>query len=292
MYFCVTMRMTNVPATINRFARSLSLVFLPVITSFCLSAQTQMPAPTAASSDVQDRKESLPAVEPPMRFEVVSIHPHKFLGDEPSNRRMLPGGRFIATATNVRTLIRIASAIEDSRMSGAPKWIDAETFDIDGITADHREVATQEQFQQLILSLLEERFEFKFHHEQEKAPVYWLEQNKPGKLGPALKQSMDDSKPNLSTNSNGSKVAMKISRMTMVDVAAALRRLTGRPVEDRTGLKGSYDFQIEWAPEGAPDSDLPPLFTVLKDRLGLRLQPAKGTTETLIIDQVVHPSGN
>jgi uncharacterized protein (TIGR03435 family) len=145
---------------------------------------------------------------------------------------------------------------------------------------------------QLILALLEERFQFRFHREQKEAPIYWLELDKPGKLGPGLKPSTPDSQPNMSTNSNGSKAAMKASKMSMADVVAALTRQAGRPVEDHTGLKGNFDFQIEWAPEETPDSADASLVTVLKQQLGLKLQSAKGTTETLVVDQIAQPTAN
>jgi uncharacterized protein (TIGR03435 family) len=230
--------------------------------------------------------------QPSLRFEVASVRPRQSGGDEPSNRQMLPGGRFVATATTARTLIRIAFGTDDNRISGAPNWIDNETFDINAITANHSEVTTPQQFQQLILSLLEDRFQFKFHREQKDNPVYWLELAKPGKPGPDLKPSAPDAQPNMSTNSNGSMASMKASKMSMADIAAALRRQAGRPVEDHTGLKGNFDFQIEWAPEETPDSANPSLFTVLKERLGLKLQSAKGTTETIIVDQISLPSDN
>jgi uncharacterized protein (TIGR03435 family) len=94
----------------------------------------------------------------------------------------------------------------------------------------------------------------------------------------------------MSTNSNGSRAVMKASKMSMADIAAALRRQAGRPVEDHTGLKGNFDFQIEWAPEETPDSADPSLFTVLKEQLGLKLQSAKGITEILIVDQITQPN--
>lgn len=56
-------------------------------------------------------------------------------------------------------------------------------------TADRAEVKTPQEFQQLILSPLEDRFQLKFHREQKEGPVYGLELDKPGKLGPALKLS-------------------------------------------------------------------------------------------------------
>lgn len=270
------MMMTALRTTYFYIRHSLAILLALAVTPLHLAAQ----APSS------------PAAPPLLRFEVASIRPHRFAGDEPSNRRILPGGRFIATATTVRTLIRIASGLDDNRMSGGPGWIDNELFDINAMIADHAEVKTPEQFQQLILSLLEERFGFKFHREQKEGPVYWLELNKPGKLGPALKPSGPDSQPNMSNNSNGARSEMKVSKMSMVDIAAGLRRQAGRPVEDHTGLMGNFDFEIEWSPEETADSLYPSLFTVLKDQLGLKLQPAKGTVETLVIDRIDHPSDN
>jgi len=280
--------MTTLPTKSFRTGRFLALLLPIAIGSLHLSAQSQ----SVAQSQTQSPTVSPPAAPPPLRFEVASIHPDRSAGDEPSDRRVLPGGRFVATATTVRTLIRIAFGTDDNRMSGAPGWIDSETFDINATTADHAEVSTPQQFQQLILSLLEDRFQLKFHREQKEGPVYWLELDKPGKLGPALKLSTPASKPNLSTNSNGSKAVMKASKMFMADIAAALRRQAGRPVEDHTDLKGDFDFQIEWAPEETPDSTDPSLFTVLKEQLGLKLQSAKGITETVVIDHITHPSAN
>ena len=269
-----------------RIARFLVLLLPLVVASSNLSAQSQSAAQTQSSAV------SSPAAQTSLRFEVASIRPHQSAGDEPSNRRVFSGGRFVATATTVRTLIRIALGTDDNRMSGAPGWIDNETFDIDATTADHAEVTTPQQFQQLILSLLEDRFQFKSHREQKEGPVYWLELNKPGRLGPALKPSAPDSQPNMSTNSNGSRAAMKASKMSMADIAAALRRQSGRPVEDHTNLKGDFDFKIEWTPEETPDSTDPSLFTVLKEQLGLKLQSAKGPVESFVIDQISHPSAN
>jgi uncharacterized protein (TIGR03435 family) len=205
---------------------------------------------------------------------------------------MLPGGRFVATATSISTLIRIAFAADDNLISGAPPWTKNETFDIDAIVENHVEVTNPQQFQQLIRSLLEDRFQLKFHREQKEAPVYWLELNRPGKLGPALKPSALGSKPNMSTNVNGLKTVMTASKMSMAEIAGTLRRQAGRPVEDHTDLKGYFDFQIEWSRDDTPESTAPSLFTVLKEQLGLKLQPAKGAVETLVIDQIVRPSTN
>ena len=228
----------------------------------------------------------------PLRFEVATIRPHKFAGDEPSDRRMLPGGRFVATATTVRTLLRIAFGAAASGISGVPGWVDTDLFDINGSTVDHGEVKTPEQFQELILSLLEERFQLKFHMDEKTTAVYWLELDKAGKTGPGLRPSGADAQPNMSNSSNGSRATMKVSKASMNDVAAALTRQAGRPVEDHTDLKGDFDFEIAWTPDGAVEPAEPPLVTVLKEQLGLKLQSAKGATKVVVVDQIAHPSVN
>jgi uncharacterized protein (TIGR03435 family) len=96
----------------------------------------------------------------------------------------------------------------------------------------------------------------------------------------------------MSTNASGPKSVMKVSQVSMTEVAATLSRQVGRPIEDHTGLKGNFDFQIEWAREESPETTDPSLTTVLNAQLGLKLRPAKGTTKMLIIDRIGRPSAN
>jgi uncharacterized protein (TIGR03435 family) len=257
--------------------------YVLVFASGCLLIPRQAQSLVAAPPE--------PVQPPPMRFEVASIHARQTAGDEPSDRKVLPGGRFVATATTVRTLLRVAFKTDDNCIVGAPGWIDNETFDINAATVNHTEISSPEQLQELIVSLLEDRFAFRFHRGEKDTAVYWLELDKPGRAGPGLRPSSPDTQANMSSNSNGT-ATMKASKASMADLAAALRRQAGRPVEDHTGLAGDFDFEMEWARDESPDSTVPSLFTVLKEQLGLKLRPAKGTTETLVIDQISHPSDN
>jgi len=265
--------MLTSPATALRVLLLLSLAFA----ASPLSAQTQSPSTAPA---------------PPLRVEVATVRPHPANGSDGSDRRVLPGGRFVATGTTVRAFIRIAFGLDDNRITGLPGWADNELFDITATTADHVEITTPQQYQQFLLALLEDRFQLKFHREHVEGPVYWLEVDKPGKLGPGLAPSTPASQANMSTSSNGARAFMRASKMSMADVAAAMRRQAGRPVEDHTGLQGNFDFSIQWAPEQTADSTDPSLFTVLKEQLGLKLQPAKGSIETLAVDHIAHPTEN
>ena len=83
--------------------------------------------------------------------------------------------------------------------------------------------------------------------------------------------------------------------MTVTQLAEmGLSRSVLRPVVDRTGLTGSYTWTLEWAPDDSPDvnGDLPSLMTALVEQLGLKLEPARGSVEVLVIDHVEPPTPN
>jgi uncharacterized protein (TIGR03435 family) len=76
----------------------------------------------------------------------------------------------------------------------------------------------------------------------------------------------------------------------------------GRFVDDRTGLKGGWDFELTFAPDaprgplpagGEPppaDPNAPSLFTALREQLGLKLESTKGPVDVLVIDNVSRPA--
>jgi uncharacterized protein (TIGR03435 family) len=100
-----------------------------------------------------------------------------------------------------------------------------------------------------------------------------------------------------------------------VPIASLVRHLSlllGRPVIDKTGLAGKYDFTLKWTPDeirtsmfkgpesGPPgpasaafsDSSGPSLFTAVEEQLGLKLESQKGPVEIVVIDHVERPSEN
>lgn len=223
-----------------------------------------------------------------IHVEVAVVHPHKPTGDDPSSRQVI-GGRFVATATTVQTLIRTAFGIDPSAIVNAPAWTENELFDMQATIADHAEITTPEQFQQLMLSLLQDQFGFRFHRDQREGPVYWLVLDKPGKIGPALKETKPGTRMNISMN-GGRSIDMRVANISMTDFAKSMQKSAGRTIEDRTGLTGKYDFQIRWATDPSPESDDPTLFTVIREQLGLRLQSAKGPVDIIVVDNVTHPA--
>jgi uncharacterized protein (TIGR03435 family) len=77
-----------------------------------------------------------------------------------------------------------------------------------------------------------------------------------------------------------------------------------RPVEDRTGLTGNFDLDLDWTPDrplpsppaGAPappvDSDGAGLFTALQEQLGLKVESTKNSIELPVVDHAEPPTEN
>ena len=87
--------------------------------------------------------------------------------------------------------------------------------------------------------------------------------------------------------------------MTMETLARMLRASAGRPIVDKTGLKGSFRVKVEFdrflggGPDVSPASTAPPtVFSALPAQLGLKLEPSNAEQEVLVIDRLERPTGN
>ena len=83
----------------------------------------------------------------------------------------------------------------------------------------------------------------------------------------------------------------------MTILTQALTQMVGRPVIDRTGLTGYYDYTLTWMPEpgigppGPPvDPDAPSVFTAVQEQLGLKLESGRGPVEVVVIDRLEKPT--
>jgi uncharacterized protein (TIGR03435 family) len=74
--------------------------------------------------------------------------------------------------------------------------------------------------------------------------------------------------------------------MPLDGLASMLAIATHRPVSNRSGIQGAYDFDLRFAAVSDPGSGLPDLFTAVQEQLGLKLEPAKVPVEMLVIDHV------
>lgn len=170
----------------------------------------------------------------------------------------------------------------------------------------------------MLQALLEARFKLKLRQETKEGAVYELTVAKNGtKMRPIVDGSCvtrdPDQIPLPPKAPDGkhwcSTFNYVSSRRTMtgildgygVTAAELAPRLSsdGRPIIDKTGLKGMFDFHLEYQREGGPppeDTDLahaaPSVLAAVQEQLGLKLIPARGIIKTLAIDHVEKPSEN
>jgi uncharacterized protein (TIGR03435 family) len=213
----------------------------------------------------------------------------------------------------LKLLVMQACALPDYQVSG-PDWIESERYTI---TANVPAGASKEQLRAMLRSLLEERFKLKVHHETKTMPVYELTV---AKGGSKLRVSRDDAKE-VSTSDPFAGVKMvdgvpqyppgSIGMMQSTGMIAAAHQplsvlttfLTGRmrmsptdvkPVIDKTGLTGNYDFSLRFTPpvvllsanpNNRPSDPASDVFSAVQQDLGLKLEEKKDPLDTVVIDE-------
>ncbi len=228
---------------------------------------------------------------------VVSIKPHRS-GDQPGGFR-ITRGRFVAQNVTVRLLIAVAYGVQPFQVSGGPRWVDTEGFDVEAKIEDPD--ARTDQQSAIVRALLDDRFKLVVHRDATPISGYALVV---AGTAPKMRLSADQSPGGTPTGGvhvgPGNLVGTGI-RLGLV--ASLLATRLGRPVVDRTNLPDRYDVDLRWTPDvgeapadatDVPQSDAsgPSLFTAIQQQLGLRLDPIKAPSGFLVIDQVEKPSAN
>jgi uncharacterized protein (TIGR03435 family) len=153
------------------------------------------------------------------------------------------------------------------------------------------------KLEQMLQTMLADRFKLVVRRETKEVPAYALV---PGKGGPKLTRPAPADKTNFGmrrqSEPNGQVSNKIIGRRTELrDFTFLLLLTTRRPVIDRTGLTGEFNFDLEFAPFDSVDpaeSSAPSLFTALQEQLGLRLETTKAPLDGLAIESAERPSEN
>ena len=236
------------------------------------------------------------------------------------------GGRFRATNITLLDYVRFAYKLTDGQIqilqANAPRWIATTRFDIEARSENPS--PTKDQMRLMMQSLLTERFKLVVHKETRELPVLALVLAKPGKLGPQLRRhpAEDGACSNVVASADhpsepvgssavptvcgglmsvgvpGAPSHVRIGgrnvRLTLLAAHLSEMGQLDRPVVDRTGLSGSFDFVLEWGPDPTSVSTTPEdyvgrqtyLQEALQDQLGLKLERQKAPMDVLLIDHV------
>ena len=275
-------------------------------------------------------------------FDVASVKPSNPNPTGPMGAvpLVLPAlGRLTAQNVTLRMLVMAAYQKQPFELAGGPPWQNADTFDINARTEDAS--LTPDQLLERLKTLLADRFQLKVHTETREVPIFALVLARgDGKLGPKIKPTADTcpdfkaqqqqqlealakggiqalaatvGKPGESRPcavsprpSTPGSIGLHVSGQSMSTLAIILTQLTGRPVVDKTGLTGAYDFDLTIGlqtlmqlyaemgitvpplPAGLPEG--PSLMTQLQEDLGLKLDSQRGPGDVLVIDSAERPT--
>jgi uncharacterized protein (TIGR03435 family) len=287
-----------------------------------------------------------PAQKP--AFEVASIKPNTTgrgtLIETP------PTGRVNITGASFKTLLRIAYRVQDYQIIAGPDWIGVDRFDVQARPSDDYQPQPSvpcfavdcppTPVQIMMQGLLEDRFRLTIHRETRELPVYDLTIGKngfklkevsapppppapggapprlppppppppPGTPPPAIASALPTPPPGVTM---GFPFGFSASGVAFAVLDSMLAEILGRPIIDKTGIKGFYNFKIVYSREGIPGNGptppapvgdggpglnasdpRPSIFTALQEELGLKLDSSKGPVEVLVIDSVSKPSEN
>jgi uncharacterized protein (TIGR03435 family) len=274
------------------------------------------------------------AAQDKLEFEVASVKENKSGAEAsrsnvplgPGNVFTPIGGHFSALNFPLATYIAFAYKLmgnqQQSLLSQFPDWVTQDRFDIEArVDGD----PTKDQLRLMMRSLLAERFKLTMHAETRQVPIFALLVQKRGKLAPQFQMHTED--PPCSTVPSaqntqftsvfpplcGGLLGMPPSvpgrqhvgarNVTMDFVANSLAAMANldRPVFDKTGFTGTFDFALEWEPEpnallaaavDPSDHPGPAFLDAVQEQLGLKLESQKGPVEILIFDHAEHPSEN
>jgi uncharacterized protein (TIGR03435 family) len=218
-----------------------------------------------------------------------------------------PGGRMKCSVCTLDMLMMFAFDVQIYQIAGEPDWGHHDRFAIDAVPPDGSETSklnpahptpllTDEQ-RAMIQSLLIDRFHLKFHRENRTGAVYVLARGSgPLKLNPP---AHTDDRPWAGGLRGGGfdDNGIRGENVSIPELAKRLSGILQRPVEDETGITGSFDFQYEYA-KYDPNAPYPEYQDVVAailtsvEGIGLKLNSAKGPVETIVIDHIEQPSPN
>lgn len=239
------------------------------------------------------------------KFEVASVKRNYVPDLLQRARTASTPGRFTATNQTLRDLIRYAYSVTDSEILSGPDWFDSLKFDIQATASGAR----LEETRPMVQRLLADRFGLVIRKEIRTRPIYRLvrardEDKLPKGLIPdSCPETTDPAHPPACGTVFGGPGTLLASSITMDRLARQLYTFSytevDRHVVDATGIHGTFRFQMQFVAtrqyEGLRsnnDPNLPSFTTALQEQVGLKLQPATGPVEVLVIQSARRPEAD
>jgi len=196
-------------------------------------------------------------LSPPV-YSSVSIKPSQSPTDSLNRSKMmfsLKDGSFMAKGVTLQRLIQMAYHLQDSQISGGPDWLNSAKFDIETklddsyVAAMYQQTSGHKNFddQAMLKALLSDRFKLSLHSQTQTVPAYDLIVDEGG---PKLQQVDGMHMMHIERGE------LTASGTPIEFLAQQLSLRLGQTVLDKTGLKGTYAFDLHWTPDAAEDQRL------------------------------------
>ncbi len=209
------------------------------------------------------------------------------------------GEVMMAINVSLMNVLTFAYDLHQRQVSGAPSWAESEKFDIT-IKPNLPGQPNITQMKKLLQEVLVDRFQVKFHNEKREINVYAITLPA-GTQHKLTKSAAQGNLPSLAYPRAG---MLPARNATMVELAQSMQTaVLDRPVVDRTGIEGRYDFTLDWQPDETqflsfgpaqtfPDSGKPDIFKAYQEQLGLKLEGVRAPADVMVVDEAEKPSEN
>ena len=221
----------------------------------------------------------------PLSFEVASVRPFD-LSKQQMGEPVGPDQNGMRLVSDLDFFIELAYGVRGQQIAGLPAWTRGQFYEIRAKTAVP---STPAEVNEMLQSLLQDRFKLVSHLETRTLPVYSLVVGKGGlKVQPVA--------ADVKTSYSSSRVSLR-GVLTTTQIADQLTASLHKNVIDSTGLTERYRIDLKWAPDVQIQTgdELPSdasIFTALQEQLGLKLESRKGPVQILVIDHLERPSDN
>ena len=201
---------------------------------------------------------------------------------------LAPGNRVILRGLTLTHMIALAYGVNDDKISGGPKWLDVDRYDV--IAKPPTTTAKTPELQAMLQALLAQRFQLKAHREDKSFSVYvWT----PAKNGLRLTPSKNDTEGECDSQPGDGFIIRKCAGMTIEELGQQLRLFANgyfnREVLDRTGAKGRFDFALKWSGRGQigrlPDAIS--LYDVLEKQYGIKTGEDTVSLPAIVVESAI-----
>jgi uncharacterized protein (TIGR03435 family) len=223
-------------------------------------------------------------------FDVASVKPSaKSVGPDYNNQIAIGPSTFSGKNVTLKGLIVEAYGIRPPQVFGGPKWLAESEYDVEAKT--DRGVS-REELRKMLQPLLASRFHLAIHHETRELKIYELVVDHGGpKIHPVKDGEGTPAHPgSFHFHGDFEQLANLISIQLTIPPAVfddpsrpSIASGPPVPVFNRTGLAGTYDFDLDMKLEpGIPSFNL--WQRALQEQLGLKLESRKAQVDGIVVD--------